>query len=231
MVERGVAGSIDAGHPRRQGSSCSLHLARGAGRANNGSHVGRGLDRDGDGRVRWCRAGDARLHRCSLSAAESTSPPAVPTTREAVPSHEVTLNYVAPTPDSAYAGSVWGGNKVLWAVAPSVRSAVLVRGRALNGQVRARFGQALDPAKSLVLPAPPPGSASRRASAEASLARLPGDDAFEARRVLRLSDRHAVVVDSDRVQSMLTRDPECLRNGTRQRSRPGPTIVVLSAPL
>ncbi len=67
------------------------------------------------------------------------------------------LAYVAPSADNAYAGSAWGGNKVLWAVAPDVNTDVLVRGRQLDGTGGVRFGETIDPDSELMLRAPIPG--------------------------------------------------------------------------
>jgi hypothetical protein len=67
------------------------------------------------------------------------------------------LSYVPPRADNAYAGSEWGGNKVLWAVAPSVKTMVLVRGRQLDGRDRVRFGMDINPEKELLMAAPTPG--------------------------------------------------------------------------
>jgi hypothetical protein len=73
------------------------------------------------------------------------------------------LSYVAPPrpgdPNYAlngFAGSKWGGQKVLWAVAPEVTTEVLVRGRQLDGSGGVRFGPAIDPDPELLLPAPSP---------------------------------------------------------------------------
>jgi len=67
------------------------------------------------------------------------------------------LSYVPPRADNAYAGSAWGGNKVLWAVAPNVTTSVLVRGRQLDGADVVRFGADINPDEELLLPAPAPG--------------------------------------------------------------------------
>jgi hypothetical protein len=67
------------------------------------------------------------------------------------------LSYVPPRDDNAYAGSEWGGNKVLWAVAPSVNTVVLVRGRQLDGTDRVRFGKDINPEKELLLGSPTRG--------------------------------------------------------------------------
>ena len=67
------------------------------------------------------------------------------------------LSYVPPRADNPYAGSAWGGNKVLWAVAPSVTTSVLVRGRRLDGADVVRFGSEINPDEELLLPAPTPG--------------------------------------------------------------------------
>jgi hypothetical protein len=74
------------------------------------------------------------------------------------------LRYVAPAPagspaqapGGAFAGSRWGGNKVLWAVAPDVNGEVLVRGHELDGPGDVRFGGTLTPAPELLVPAPRP---------------------------------------------------------------------------
>ena len=65
------------------------------------------------------------------------------------------LDYVSPQDSNVWPpGSTWGGNKVLWAVGPHVASAVLVRGRQLDGRDEVRFGMNLIPDPELVLPPP-----------------------------------------------------------------------------
>ena len=63
------------------------------------------------------------------------------------------LSFVAPSADplNPFRNSSWGGNKVLWAVAPSVRSDVLIRGRQLDGPGDLRFGLGTTPNAQLLL--------------------------------------------------------------------------------
>ncbi|MCU1455377.1 MAG: hypothetical protein JWN46_3523 [Acidimicrobiales bacterium] len=63
------------------------------------------------------------------------------------------MNYTAPGPTNGFAGSTWGGNKVLWAVAPRTGTAT-VRGHEVGGSGKVRFGLARNPTLELVLPAP-----------------------------------------------------------------------------
>lgn len=42
-------------------------------------------------------------------------------------------------PPANYGSPIWGGNKVIWAVAPEVRTEALVRGRQLDGPSEVRF--------------------------------------------------------------------------------------------
>jgi len=67
-----------------------------------------------------------------------------------------TLDYVSPQESNVWppGSTPWGGNKVLWAVGPHVTSAVLVRGRQLDGQDEVRFGMNVIPDAELLLPAP-----------------------------------------------------------------------------
>src|ERR1041385_2680531 len=44
-----------------------------------------------------------------------------------------------PAPQSEFAGRKWGGQKVLWFVAPGYRGPVLIRGRRLDGPEILRF--------------------------------------------------------------------------------------------
>ncbi len=63
------------------------------------------------------------------------------------------LSYVAPSSDplNPFRDSKWGGNKVLWAVAPSVRGDVLIRGGQLDGPGDMRFGLGTLPDTQLLL--------------------------------------------------------------------------------
>jgi hypothetical protein len=68
---------------------------------------------------------------------------------------EAALSFLYPPPkDSSFAGSGWGGQKVLWAASPDYRAPVLIRGRRLDAPGEVRFshpgGRAL---KELRLPA------------------------------------------------------------------------------
>ncbi len=63
------------------------------------------------------------------------------------------LSFTAPSSDpmNAFHNSKWGGNKVLWAVAPSIRGDVLIRGRQLDGPGDMRFGMGTTPDTQLLL--------------------------------------------------------------------------------
>jgi hypothetical protein len=53
------------------------------------------------------------------------------------------MPFVYPPPrtgESNFAGSQWGGQKVLWAASPRYRGPVLIRGRQLDGSHAAGFG-------------------------------------------------------------------------------------------
>ncbi|TML20130.1 MAG: hypothetical protein E6G39_00305 [Actinobacteria bacterium] len=69
------------------------------------------------------------------------------------------LRFSAPSdPGNPWAGSDWGGGKVLWAVALDLAASVVISGRQLDGPGSVRFGQALVPDEQLVLPAAPAGA-------------------------------------------------------------------------
>lgn len=63
------------------------------------------------------------------------------------------------TGQSLFAGSQWGGQKVLWVGAPSYRGPVLIRGRQLNGPLAIGFGRAAVPLAAMQLLAPGASSA------------------------------------------------------------------------
>ncbi len=63
-----------------------------------------------------------------------------------------TLTWIAPAPTNAFAGSGWGGEKVLWFVTPGYRGRVLVRGARIDGDGELRFGNGADPAPELRIP-------------------------------------------------------------------------------
>jgi hypothetical protein len=54
-----------------------------------------------------------------------------------------------PDPRSEFAGSVWGGQKVLWFVAPRYRGPVLIRGARLDAADELRFERGLVPPAEL----------------------------------------------------------------------------------
>ncbi|HEU4324741.1 MAG TPA: hypothetical protein VFS21_16475 [Roseiflexaceae bacterium] len=54
---------------------------------------------------------------------------------------------------TAFAGSAWGGGKVLWVVAPEYHGPALIRGGRLDGAEELRFDTGLDPAASIWIPA------------------------------------------------------------------------------
>jgi hypothetical protein len=61
-----------------------------------------------------------------------------------------------PTRDQLdFAGSAWGGEKVLWHAAPAYRGPVLIRGRRLDGEEIVRFQGGVDPLDELSFPALP----------------------------------------------------------------------------
>lgn len=63
------------------------------------------------------------------------------------------VKFVAPAPDNAYAGSRWGGNKVLWAVAPGTVGKITVRGYEVGGSGKLGFGPERTPWPSMTLTA------------------------------------------------------------------------------
>lgn len=73
------------------------------------------------------------------------------------------LRYLDPIPaQSLFYGSSWFGNKVLWAVDPTYRGPVLVRGRQLDGPNPLRFNRGVVPPRAMQIPAsqPPRGEPS-----------------------------------------------------------------------
>jgi hypothetical protein len=67
------------------------------------------------------------------------------------------LGFVFPPPaggSALFAGSAWGGTKVLWIAASSYRGPVLIRGRELGGPHEVRFGAARIPAAEMRLSVP-----------------------------------------------------------------------------
>lgn len=63
------------------------------------------------------------------------------------------LTYIAPSPapQNPFRDSRWGGNKILWAVGPTIRGDVLIRGHQLDGSAGLRFGMRTTPDSELVL--------------------------------------------------------------------------------
>jgi hypothetical protein len=59
------------------------------------------------------------------------------------------LDYVLPAPGNSFAGSAWGGQKVLWFVRPEYKGPVLVRGRQLDGPHLVRFDFGVLPPKEI----------------------------------------------------------------------------------
>lgn len=88
------------------------------------------------------------------------------------------VKFVAPAPDNAYAGSRWGGNKVLWAVAPGTVGKITVRGYEVGGSGKLRFGAEREPSSTLVLTAIA-DSSNWRDFPGMTRARQPGCYAFE----------------------------------------------------
>jgi hypothetical protein len=66
------------------------------------------------------------------------------------------LLYVAPSNDllNEFHGSKWGGDKLLWAVGPTVNGDVLIRGHQVDGTGELRFGLAIAPDADLLLHGP-----------------------------------------------------------------------------
>lgn len=61
-----------------------------------------------------------------------------------------------PSPNQPdFAGSTWGGEKVLWHAGPSYRGPVLIRGRQLDGGHLVRFERGEVPSAELMFPAQP----------------------------------------------------------------------------
>lgn len=58
-----------------------------------------------------------------------------------------------PSHNSSFAGSQWGGQKVLWASSRSYHGPILIRGRQLDGNHAVGFGQLLIPYAELQFPA------------------------------------------------------------------------------
>ena len=54
-----------------------------------------------------------------------------------------------PDPSGPFAGSLWGGAKVLWFVAPRYRGPLLIRGGRLDGSGRLRFDRGMVPPKEM----------------------------------------------------------------------------------
>lgn len=61
-----------------------------------------------------------------------------------------------PDPKSEFAGSKWGGQKVLWVVDPAYHGPVLIRGRRIDGPEGLRFDRGVNPPEVLRLPADTP---------------------------------------------------------------------------
>lgn len=74
--------------------------------------------------------------------------PAYPVFPGAPKRAEVTFDYPPPG-DSVFAGSRWGGQKVLWFLLPGHGARVLVRGRQLDGPFRIRFDNGRLPTREL----------------------------------------------------------------------------------
>ena len=60
-----------------------------------------------------------------------------------------------PDPSVEFAGSDWGGAKVLWVSSPAYRGPALIRGHQLDGPNGLRFGRGIDPSDELRLPQEP----------------------------------------------------------------------------
>jgi hypothetical protein len=88
-----------------------------------------------------------------------------------------TLGYAAPEPTNGFAGSAWGGNKILWVVAPRAGTAT-VRGHEVGGSGKVGFGLARNPTLELVLRASR-GASEWSAFPSMTRVRQPGCYAFE----------------------------------------------------
>ncbi len=98
----------------------------------------------------------------SLGVGQGYGPgPAYPIFGGAPELAELTFDYPPPH-DSAFAGSKWGGQKVLWFLLPRHGARALVRGRQLDGPYRVRFDRGGVPSKELKLVAPGDRASSTR---------------------------------------------------------------------
>ena len=63
------------------------------------------------------------------------------------------LPYAPPSEDplNASPGSTWGGNKLLWAVGPTIKGDALIRGHQVDGNGELRFGLSTEPDTELLL--------------------------------------------------------------------------------
>jgi hypothetical protein len=59
------------------------------------------------------------------------------------------LDFVSPDESNIFAGSRWGGQKVLWFVEPRYRGPVLVRGRRVDGRGAVRFDEGVVPPREM----------------------------------------------------------------------------------
>jgi hypothetical protein len=56
-----------------------------------------------------------------------------------------------PPPNTLFAGSEWGGQKILWVSDPKYEGPILIRGRQLDGPHEVRFQEGLEPVRELRL--------------------------------------------------------------------------------
>ncbi len=62
---------------------------------------------------------------------------------------DATLNFVKPATNNQFAGSDWGGQKVLWVVSPAYPGPILIRGHQVNGPDEIRFDAGINPPNEL----------------------------------------------------------------------------------
>lgn len=90
------------------------------------------------------------------------------------------LEYIGEGPGSGFAGSGWGGSKVLWIAAPDLRGPVVIRGQRLDGDDRVAFdGTHGQPVKNSIVIPPRPGAVDWRDRPSYIRLRAPGCYSFQ----------------------------------------------------
>jgi hypothetical protein len=90
------------------------------------------------------------------------------------------LRYAGDRPGSAFAGSGWGGAKVLWISAPGLHGPVVIRGQRLDGGDRVAFdGTDGGPVQNNIVIPPRPGAADWRDRPSYIRLRAPGCYSFQ----------------------------------------------------